>query len=343
MRAMPLLALLTLPVAAEELSGTQLAKLKDATVYVKHVGFRGLETGSGYLFRKDGKTGWVLTCEHVVRDTETATVVLKSGREGELKVEALVVFVDKERDVACLRFKADEIPSPVELALKTEVKETESVYVAGFPFGPSLSTAGDNPAPSVTKVSVSAVRRDDAGECVVVQLSGDVNPGNSGGPVIDGRGRLVGIATSRISGTEMVFLVPPEGLRAILKGRVLKVGAKSVAASGVKPRLEITAPVFDPLGKLQSWGVSWIRRDALREAPAAGADGKWKPAAASMKDAALVLDESKGVAAGAVDVNRAASEPVAIPVVFQAWWVGADGTKVWAEPVEVEARVVEGR
>jgi hypothetical protein len=45
MRATLLLAVLALTASAEELSGTQLAKIKDATVYVKHVGFRGLETG----------------------------------------------------------------------------------------------------------------------------------------------------------------------------------------------------------------------------------------------------------------------------------------------------------
>ncbi|MEK7468442.1 MAG: serine protease [Planctomycetota bacterium] len=343
MRATLLFALLAFPAAAEELSGAQLVKLKDATVYVKHVGFRGLETGSGYLFRKDGKTGWVLTCEHVVRDTETATVILKSGRDGELKVEARIVFVDKERDVACLRFTADEIPTPVELSLKTEAKETESVYVAGFPFGPSLATAGDNPAPSVTKVSVSAVRRDETGECVVVQLSGDVNPGNSGGPVIDGRGRLVGIATSRIQGTEMVFLVPPEGLRSIVRGRILKVEAKPVPSAGPKPRLEVTAGVFDPLGKLQSWGVAWVRKDALKEAPAAGAEGRWKPVAAVMRDAALSLDEGKGAASGTIDINHASADSGAVAVLLQAWWVGADGTKVWAAPVEVEAAVLEGR
>lgn len=337
MRATLLLALLALTASAEELSGTQLAKIKDATVYVKHVGFRGLETGSGYLFRREGKTGWVLTCEHVVRGTETATVVLKSGRDGEQKVEARVVVVDKERDVACLRFTADEMPAPIELAFKTEVKETETVYVGGFPFGPSLATAGDNPGPSVTKVSVSAVRRDEAGECVVVQLSGDVNPGNSGGPVFDGRGRLVGLATSRIQGTEMVFLVPPEGLRAIVKGRVLAVAAKP-AEGGAKARLDVTAPVFDPLGKLQSWGVAWARRDALKEPPAPGADGKWKPVGASMREAALTLDEAKGVASGTVEVARAAGETGAIAVVLQAWWVGADGTKVWAAPVDGEAR-----
>jgi hypothetical protein len=343
MRPGLLLALLALPAAAQELGGAQLVKLKDATVYVKHVGFRGLETGSGYLFRKEGKTGWVVTCEHVVRDTQTATVVLKSGRDGETKVEARVVVVDKERDVACLVFTADEIPAPVELSLKTEVKETENVFVAGFPFGPSLATAGDNPAPSVTRVSVSAVRRDELGDCVVVQLSGDVNPGNSGGPVVDARGRLVGIATSRIQGTEMVFLVPPEGLRSIVRGRVLNVAAKPVPSAGPKPRLEVTAGVFDPLGKLQSWGVAWIRKDAVREPSAAGPDGKWKQAGATMRDAALALDEVKGIATGTIDINHASADSGTVVVLLQAWWVGADGTKVWAEPIEAKAAVIEER
>lgn len=343
MRATLLACIMAVPVLAQDLPGAQLSKLKDATVYVKRVGFRGLETGSGSLFRKDGKTGWVLTCEHVVRDTETVTVILKSGRDGEQKVEARVVTVDRERDLAVLRFTAEDIPAPIDLAPKTEVKETEAVYVAGYPFGPSLATAGDNPSPSVTKVSVSAVRRDEAGECVVVQLSGDINPGNSGGPAVDGRGRLVGIATSRIQGTEMVFLQPPEVLRGFVKGRVLKVEAKPTVALGVKARLEVTAAVFDPMGKLQAWGVSWIRKDALKDPPAAGADGAWKPAGPGMRELTFGAADSGGRATATFDVNRDARELGKIPVVLQAWWIGADGARVWAPPVEAEAQVIEGR
>lgn len=338
LRRLLLLALAAIPASAQELTGTQLQKVKDATVYVKHVAFRGLETGSGYLFRKDGKTGWILTCEHVVRDTDSPTIVLRSGREGELKVEAHVVAVDKERDLACLRFTADDIPAPIELSAKTDVKETETVYASGFPFGPSMSTAGDNPAPSVTKISVSAVRRDELGECVIVQLSGDVNPGNSGGPVLDSKCRLVGLATSRIQGTEMVFAVPTEGLKTFLKGRV----QKPVAATGEPPAgklgLKVSAAVFDPLDKLQQSGVAWVRKDAVKETPAAGTDGKWKAAAASMREIPVKMDDATGIASGSLEFAKSNGDGDAVEVLLQAWWVGADGVKTWGEPVAATAK-----
>ncbi len=60
--------------------------------------------------------------------------------------------------------------------------------------------------------------------------------------------------------------------------------------------------------------------------------------AASMREAALTRDESRGVASGTIEVARVAGETGPVAVVLQAWWVGADGTKVWAAPVDGEAR-----
>jgi serine protease Do len=333
-----LFALIVLPAAAQELTGAQLVKLKDATVFVKHVAFRGLETGSGYLFRKDGRVGWILTCEHVVRGADRPTVVLRSGRTGELKAEARVMVADRERDLAVLRIVADDLPAAVELGARTEVKETETVFVAGFPFGPQLATAGDNPAPSVTKVSVSSVRRDEAGEAVIVQLSGDVNAGNSGGPAVDARGRFVGLAQSRVQGTEMVFTVPPEALRFFVKGRILQVAGEAAESPEGRATVRVTAAPFDPLGKLQTWGVAWVRRDAVKEAPAAGADGKWRAAGVSMKEVALKADEETGVSTGSLDLSRASGDGDGVEVLLQAWWVGADGVKSWGEPAAAVGR-----
>ena len=336
-----LLILLSASARAQELPSAQLAKVKDATVYVKYVAFRGLAMGSGYIFRRDGDTAWILTCDHVVKESDTVTVVFQSGRAGEKSLEAQVVARDKERDLACLRVSGEGLPAAIELSMKTEVRETESVFASGYPFGQTLATAGDNPGVAVTKVSVTSVRRDEAGEVSVVQLSGDVNPGNSGGPVVDAKGRLVGIATSRIQGTETIFVVPPEALRGFVKGRITKVACAPGAVAGGKAPVAVTVTVFDPMGKLQTSGCAWVRRDALREAPAADADGKWKAATASMKDVPLKLDPATGLATGTFEVARGGGGDV--EVLVQAWCVAADGTKAWTAPEICTAKFGDGR
>ncbi len=68
----------------------------------------------------------------------------------------------------------------------------------GFPFGKALSTTKGNPAVTVGKASVSSLRTGPDGGLAYVQIDGNLNPGNSGGPVVDAKGRLVGVAVATI-------------------------------------------------------------------------------------------------------------------------------------------------
>lgn len=325
MRARFLLALaLSAPAAAQELDARSLRRVKEATAYVYHVGFRGLEMGSGVLFRKDGSHGWVLTCEHVVREAKEVTVIFHSGTDAEKVVKAEIVVRDREADLACLRIPDGDLPAPLDIPQKADLRETQTVYVSGFPFGQALATGREHPDVTVTRISVTSLRKDEAGALFLVQLSGDVNPGNSGGPVLDDKARLAGIATSRIQGTATVFAVPPERIRPFLRERVVSVEAKA-SESGVS----VTARLFDPFGKLQAHGVAWAKGDSVKEAPAADADGKWKPLTGSMKEVKLNEDAAACASSGTLDSGG--------KVWIQGWYVRADGTKVWMEPRPVEA------
>ena len=71
------------------------------------------------------------------------------------------------------------------------------VFVCGFPFGDDFSKL-KNPEISIGPASVSSIRLGPGGRVARVQLNGALNPGNSGGPVVDGAGRVVGIATAKI-------------------------------------------------------------------------------------------------------------------------------------------------
>jgi serine protease Do len=142
--------------------------------------------GSGFIISADG---YVLTNAHVVTDAEDITVKLTNKRE----YKAKVIGADKSTDVALVKIDAKDLPVvPIGDPEKLEVGEW--VAAIGAPFG------FEN---SVTAGIVSAKGRSLPGETYVPFIQSDVavNPGNSGGPLFNMRGEVVGINSQIYSGT----------------------------------------------------------------------------------------------------------------------------------------------
>ena len=134
--------------------------------------------GSGFIISSDG---YILTNAHVVDDADTVTVRLTDKRE----FKAKVIGADKRADVALIKIKAHDLPKVV-LGDPSKLKVGEWVVAIGSPFG------FDN---SVTAGIVSAKGRSLPGENYVpfIQTDAAVNPGNSGGPLFNMNGEVVGI------------------------------------------------------------------------------------------------------------------------------------------------------
>src|SRR5262245_11840829 len=203
-----LIALASPSGAGDAIPVETLKHIKNATVFVKvEYQVPGVAkllhgSGSGFLMKVDGTTGYIATNHHVVNPPDKLkdrvkpagppTLVFWSGTRQERVVKAEVLASDPSRDLAILRvtdFK--DLPKPIAMNPKLELIETMGVYIFGFPFGQALSTTKGNPAMTVGKGSVSSIRENERGEIQVVQIDGDLNPGNSGGPVVDSKGRLV--------------------------------------------------------------------------------------------------------------------------------------------------------
>ena len=131
--------------------------------------------GSGFLV---DPAGYVLTNAHVVEDARVATVRLATGRE----ILGDVVRVEPERDVALIKLEEGQLPAVPVRALEPGIGE--EVYALGAPLDEKL-------VGSVTRGVVSGYREIDGQR----YIQSDVNtlPGNSGGPLVDGSGNVVGM------------------------------------------------------------------------------------------------------------------------------------------------------
>jgi serine protease Do len=139
--------------------------------------------GSGIVWRPDGV---IVTNAHVVRE-RTATVVLFDGRV----FEAQRIAWDPTRDLAALRIDADGLPT-ADVGNSDALRPGELVLAVGNPFGcPGALTAG-----IVHAIGAIAGPRRRAWVQAAMRLA----PGNSGGPLADARGRVIGITAMIVGG-----------------------------------------------------------------------------------------------------------------------------------------------
>jgi hypothetical protein len=206
-----------------ELNPEVVAKVRAATVYVS----TPTSTGSGFLIARDGKSGYVATNEHVLRNSRNRIarriqIVLYSGTPQAVEVRAEVVALDSEGDLAVLKIThTDGLPAPLSLNSLPEPKETMSVFALGFPFGQALSLRKDSPGITFTPGSISSLRRSDEDVLRALQLDMNLNPGNSGGPLIDEQGNLIGINVATLLGTQISWAIPATQLKKLSEGNAL--------------------------------------------------------------------------------------------------------------------------
>lgn len=139
--------------------------------------------GTGYVVSPDG---WVVTAAHVVEGASTAQVQTKQG----MRFDGEVVRVDSAQDVALVKLPGSGygcLPlreAPAALG--------EDLWAVGNPLGEELSF-------SVTKGLVSGLRELESGS--FVQTDAPINPGYSGGPLVDSQGQVLGTISWKVAGT----------------------------------------------------------------------------------------------------------------------------------------------
>jgi hypothetical protein len=246
-----------------------LEEIKQATTYIKVEAGEMVGSGSGFLIGVMEQEAFIATNYHVIARALTTrseasgpskiSVVFNSGVPGtQLVLTARVLAFDPFADLAVLRVTTSgKMPKPIDPWQTPKLTELMEVRICGFPFGigREMAEGGRFPNISIGPGSVSSLRLDNAGKLDEIEINGAINSGNSGGPVVDKDGRLVGIAVRTINksglGAGIGWAVPVNELIALLEGKLLATLFLPTGLEEGKATFQVVIPVMDPLSRVK--------------------------------------------------------------------------------------------
>ena len=191
----PSVSLSVEPAAGSALSGRDVhQRVLPSIVYVEATakGHTGAFSGTGVVVTG---SGYVLTNYHIIEETDYIEVMLLSDR-GRTMRPAQVIGFDEDFDIAVLKFDGEGLGlTPARLGDSDLLAVGDPVYAEGNPLGYLTG--------SMTEGIVSALEREsevNSDGMGMIQTSAALNPGNSGGALVNGQGQVVGITSAKITG-----------------------------------------------------------------------------------------------------------------------------------------------
>src|SRR5262249_21179266 len=129
-----------------------------------------------------------------------------------------------------------QAPVPINVSAKSDTTEGMAYTGAGFPFGGILAKVNEskgNPGVTITRGGISRLVRDDHGYVDLFQVDGSLQPGNSGGPIVEEKtGKFIGVVVAKMGAVDTIgFVVPAEQLRKTLAG---KIGALDLTLNAIQ-------------------------------------------------------------------------------------------------------------
>ena len=204
----------------------------------------GSGSGTGFIINENGLT---VTNRHVVEGNNQVAVRLATGEE----YQGIVTERHPSLDLAYVEIDANRRFTPIAIGNSDNIRVGEDVIAIGFPLGRSL---GLEPTVSVGIISAKRNNR--------LQTDASLNPGNSGGPLLDMFGQVAGVVVSRVETnkagrpvTGIGFAIPINAVKSGLGGQVSRVGKAlptptltPFPAIALPPNVEATKAAMDAMG-----------------------------------------------------------------------------------------------
>lgn len=219
-RSFPAGAQVTLELCPE--SGETLApveiyeKVNPSIVGVRTTGTLGISTGTGIILTSDG---YIVTNAHVIAGGQRADVLFPNNA----LVAASLVGYDRETDLAVLKVKAADLPA-VRFGDSSVLRVGEPAYAIGNPLGEELRGTMTDGIISAIDRSVSARN----GSMSLIQTTAALNPGNSGGALVNAAGEVIGITNMKMMSEEETI----EGLGFAIPSTLVKDVAEQIISTG---------------------------------------------------------------------------------------------------------------
>lgn len=195
-------------------------KLYDATVIVKVGDGNKLSGwGSGFVYKKDAKYGYIFTNHHVVDDAKKISIVMAD----ETEVEGELIGSDEYNDVAVVKVPVEKILAVAEIGKSADVRLGDTIFAIGTPVSLEYSftvtrgiLSGRNRLVEM-RSSNNIFSQGDSWFMNLLQIDASINSGNSGGPLANSNGEVIGITNSKLSSSgssasieNMGFAIPIE-------------------------------------------------------------------------------------------------------------------------------------
>ncbi len=190
---------------------TAVGEIYDATVTIQNYNSGKLiSSGSGFIYKKDDKYGYVMTNHHVVDGADKVIITLSNDDQ----VEGEVTGSDEYLDLAVVKIDQDHVKQVATIGTSENVSLGDTIFTVGSPVGYEYrgtvtrgTLSGKNRMVEVSIASTNDfVMR-------VLQIDAAINPGNSGGPLVNINGEVIGINSLKLVEDEiegMGFAIPIE-------------------------------------------------------------------------------------------------------------------------------------
>ena len=242
-------------------------------------------SGTGFIVSEDGL---VVTNKHVVEGQRRVTIRLATGEEyrGDVTQRHSVL------DLAYVEIASTRTFTPLPLGDSGQVRLSEPVIAIGYPLGEELGLE-----PTVSRGIISA-KRDD-----YLQTDASLNPGNSGGPLLDANGKVIGVITFRVESTETGRPVTGIGFAISISAVQQDLGGLAVSGSGSPEPTPTPIPTIPPTPDVEATKAAIEAMDAHR-----------RQAEQATRAATEAQQEAERYAAS-LEATRIAELPTPIPTI----------------------------